>query len=430
MKLLFVGDLHLGSCSEEKELKARDGILKRAAEADLVIIGGDISDAGRPEQYARFIQYYSPIKDKCILIRGNHDMGNYFKTFQSWFPSDAKLNFHPGEYPVWIWTSNWFEMLNANTKCFSVQQHLPEPYNRIAQPPVIVVYDGLGPYYYIERGGVRLIVLDASTHRLDEPQQQWLKQTIDSSTLPVIMLLHTHIIPGGSHDDACCLLWDSGPMIQQLIHNEKVLGVFAAHLHFNSAWDWNGKKIVLTADRGVSRFIQVENGKITYIEPLDNQCRRDIPEGYRGMFDVTPLEPRYWCPDGVLARNTFWILKDKGFWDDVLPVRTHWGWHDPDGVGGLIWSLPPEFLPDKEMWFSVNFRSTTPWKLLLEENGVKTTVCQGEPGENLIATGSFGRGPNRPFRRVILQQDAPACGHATIYMALHDTPTPKFTPYH
>ena len=430
MKLLFVGDLHLGSCSEKKEQEVSEQLLRRAAEADLVVIGGDISDAGRPEQYARFIQYYSPIKEKCILVRGNHDMGNYMQTFQSWFPRDAKLNFHPGEYPVWIWTTNWFEMLNANTKCFSVQQKLPEPYNRIAQPPVIVVYDGLGPYYYIERGGVRFIVLDASTHRLDEPQQKWLKQTIDASSLPVIMLLHTHIIPGGSHDDACCLLWDSGPLIQQLIHNEKVLGVFAAHLHFNSAWDWNGKKIVLTADRGVSRFIEVKDGKITYIEPLDNQCRKDIPEGYRGMFDVTPLQLRYWSPDGVLARNTFWILKDNGFWDDALPVRTHWGWHEPEGRGGLIWSLPPEFLPDREIWFSVNFRSTTTWKLLLEENGVETVVCQGNPGDNLIATGSFGKGPNRPFRRVILQEDAPACGHATIYMALHDTPAPAFTPYH
>ena len=429
MRLLFVGDLHLGSRPEKEEEKACEQILKRAADADLVIIGGDLTDAGRPEQYARFIQLYSPIKEKCILVRGNHDMGNYMQTFQSWFPRDAKLNFHPGQYPVWIWTTYWFEMLNANTKCFSVQQKLPEPYNRLAQPPVIVVYDGLGPYYFFEKGGIRFIVLDSSTHRLDEPQQKWLKQTIDSSTLPVILFLHTHIMPGGSHDDACCMLWDSAPLIQQLIHNEKVIGIFSAHLHFNSAWDWHGKKIVLTGARGESRFIEVENGKISWIEPLGNQNRKDLPEAYRGMFDVSPLEVRYWCPDGVLARNTFWVMSDKGFWDDALPIQTHWGWHNPEGTGGLIWSLPPEFLPDKEMWFSVNFRSTTPWKLLLEENGVKKTVCRGNPGENLIATGSFGRGPNRPFRRVILQQDAPACGHATVYMALHDTPKPVFTPY-
>ena len=430
MKILYIGDLHIGSQSPEREKVISEQLIRRAEQADLVFVCGDLTDAGRPEQYARFIELYSPIKNKCMLLRGNHDMGDYMRTMQSWFPDNTELHFHPGEYPVWIWTTYWFEMLNANTKCFSMQQNLPEPYNRKAQPPVIVVYDGLGPYYYFEKVGIRFIVLDACTHRLGEQQQEWMKQTIESSELPVIIQLHTHIVPGGSPDDACCLLWDSGPLIQQLIHNEKVIGIFAAHLHFNSIWDWHGKKIVLTGALCESRFVEVENGKITWIEPLDNHSRKDFPEGYRGMFGEKPLEVRYWCPDGVLAKNTFWVMNDKGFWDDALKEQTHWGWYDPKGVGGLIWSLPPEFLPDQEMWFSVNFRSATPWKLLLEENGIRTTVCQGEPGDNLIATGSFGKGPCRPFRRVILQQDAPACGHATVYMALHDTLKPVFAPYH
>ena len=151
-----------------------------------------------------------------------------------------------------------------------------------------MVYDGQGPYFYFEKEGIRFIVLDASTHRLGEEQHQWLKETIESSRLPIIIQLHTHIIPGGSHDDACCLLWDSGPLLQQLIRNEKILGVFAAHLHFNSAWDFHGKKIVLTGARGESRFVEVENGKITRIEALGNQDRNDIPEGYRTLFDVPP----------------------------------------------------------------------------------------------------------------------------------------------
>ena len=263
MRILYIGDLHLGSGMPERERTISERLIKRAEQADLVFVCGDLTDAGRPEQYARFIELYSPIKDKCMLIRGNHDMGDYMKTMQSWFPRDTELHFHPGEYPVWVWTTNWFEMLNANTKCFSVQQHLPEPYNHKAQPPVSVVYDGLGPYYYFEKGGIRFIVLDASTHKLGEQQQEWMKKTIETSTLPVIIQLHTHIIPAGGPDDACCPLWDSGPLIRQLIHNDKVIGIFAAHLHFNSAWDWHSKKIVLTGALGESRFIEVENGKIT-----------------------------------------------------------------------------------------------------------------------------------------------------------------------
>ena len=430
MKILYIGDLHIGSKYKKSDRQISERLLRRAAEADLVFICGDLTDAGRSEQYECFKELYAPIKDKCILIRGNHDMGNYMHSMQSWFPPDVQLHFHPGEYPVWIWHTYWFEMLSANTKCFSGPQSLPEPYNRKAQPPVIVVYDGLGPYFYFEKEGIRFIVLDASTHRLGEEQHQWLKETIESSRLPIIIQLHTHIIPGGSHDDACCLLWDSGPLLQQLIRNEKILGVFAAHLHFNSAWDFHGKKIVLTGARGESRFVEGENGKITRIEALGNQDRTDIPEGYRTLFDVKPLEVRYWCPDGILADNTFWVMNDKGFWDDALPRQTHWGWYDPEGPGGLIWSLPPEFLPEKEVFFSVNFRSTTRWELLLEENGKETVVSRGEPGENLIAGGSFGCGPDRPFRRVILRQESPALGHACCYMALHDTPEAEFRPFH
>ena len=428
MKMLFVGDLHLGSRPEEEEASAREQILKRAREADIVVIGGDISDAGRPEQYDRFKEYYAPIKDKCILIRGNHDMGNYMQAFQSWFPAGTRQNFHPGAYPVWVWTTDWFEMLDANTKCFTSQQNLPEPYNRTAQPPVIVAYDGLGPYYFFEKAGFRFLVLDSSTHRLGEQQQKWLKETIDASTLPVIVMLHSHIMPAGLPYECACMLWDGAPLIHELIHNPKVLGVFSAHLHFNSTWDWNGKKIVITASRGASRFVHLEDGRISYIEPLDNINAPLSPRYDSARSEASPLDLHYWLPDGVLAENTFWVLKSKGFFDDPLRVM-HWGWHAPEGTGGLIWSLPPEFLPDKEIWFSVNFRSTTPWRLLLEENGVRTPVCQGEPGENLIATGSFGKGPGRPFRRVILEQAAPACGHAAVLMALHETPQPELRLY-
>ena len=430
MKILYIGDLHIGNYPYEKDLEISKKLIARAKAADFVIICGDLTDAGRPEQYKLFSELYEPIKEKCFLIRGNHDMGNYMEEMKSWFPDNLDIHFRKNEYPVWVWTTDWFEMLNANTKCFAVQQQLPAPYNIHAQPPTIVVYDGIGPYYYFDRGGVRFIILDASTHRLWEEQQKWLKETIDSSDLPVIIQLHTHIMPAGGPDDACCLLWDSAPLLQQLIHNEKVLGIFAAHLHFNSVWDWNGKKIMLVGAWGESRFVEIEDGKITYIEPLDNKSLTHYPEAYQGMFDVTPLELRYWFPDGILAPTTFWMRQSKGFWDDVLPTQTHWGWHNAEGDGGLIWSLPPEFLPDHEVWFSVNFNSTTPWQLVLEENGMEQIVCQGEAGERQIATGSFGCGPDRPFRRVILRQSAPALGHATCYMALHNTPEPEFRPFH
>jgi hypothetical protein len=68
-------------------------------------------------------------------------------------------------------------------------------------------------------------------------------------------------------------------------------------------------------------------------------------------------------------------------------------------------------------------------ELVLENNGKEEIVSRGDAGENLIATGSFGKGPIRPFRRVILRQKAPALGHASGFMALHETPVPEFRPY-
>ena len=190
-----------------------------------------------------------------------------------------------------------------------------------------------------------------------------------------------------------------------------------------------GKKIVLTGAYGESRFVEVENGKITYIEPLDNYARKNFPECYKTLLDENPLDLHYWCPDKVLVNNTFGVRKSSGFLDDSFQVKKHWGWYNPDGLGGLVWSIPPEFLPEQEVWFSVNFRSTTPWSLVLEENSKEIVVDKGDAGENIIATVFFCKGPVRPFYNVILKQEAFALGHATCYMALHYTPKSEFRLY-
>ena len=77
MKILYIGDLHIGKLSAEQEQQISENLIRRAGEADLVVVLGDLTNAGRPEQYERFIELYSPIKEKCVMVRGNHDMGNY-----------------------------------------------------------------------------------------------------------------------------------------------------------------------------------------------------------------------------------------------------------------------------------------------------------------------------------------------------------------
>lgn len=425
MKLLFIGDLHIGTYPYDQEKSVSERLLKRAADADFVILGGDMTQTGRPEEYDRLIELYAPIAAKCIPLRGNHDMGPFLSRIRPWIPSDAKVRFEAAAFPVWVWTTDWFQMLDANTKVFSSPQNLPEPYNRCAQPPIIVVQDGIGPYYFIERGGFRFIVLDASTHRLGEKQQAWLASTIESSRLPILILMHHSILPTGSVFDEA-MLWDRAPLIQYLIDEPRVLGVFCGHLHYNRSWDWHGKKIVATAERGASRFIELKDGKIASIEPLGNETGAGgrPSNAAKNVSAELPLELRYWWADGVLATNTFWSF-DEGLWDGW--ARAHWGWHDPKGPGGLSWSVPPEMLPEGEVWFGVNFRSTTPWELLLERGGTNEVVCKGEPGDNLMATGSYGR--DRRPARVILKQQAPSCGHASGYLVLDTKPVREFNRY-
>ena len=423
MKILYIGDLHVGSDSFENEQAICRRLLDRAAEADLVVLGGDLTNIGLPGQYDRLIELYAPLGAKCVPVRGNHDMGDFMRRMKPWLPAGAAPRFEPADYPVWIWTTDWFEMLASNTRCFAVQQRLPEPYNRLAQPPVIVVQDGIGPYYAFEREGFRFIVLDASTHRLGAAQQAWLADEIAASRLPVIILMHHNILPAGSRYDAA-MLWDRRPVLDHLIDDPRVLGVFSGHVHYNRIWDWHGKKIVTTAERGDSRFIELIDGKIASIEPVDNaRCNGRFRDRDSGQSEEQPLDLRYWWADGVLTPTTFWC-----FSDDLWLGRNNWGWHDPDGPGGLTWSVPPALMPHRETWFGVNFRSTTPWEVVIEKDGAAEVVGRGGPTDNQVVTASFGRDEHRSCR-VILKQQAPACGHASGYLALDCAPVQTLMRY-
>ena len=45
MRILYIGDLHLGSGTPETERKISERLIKRAEQADLVFVCGDLTDA-------------------------------------------------------------------------------------------------------------------------------------------------------------------------------------------------------------------------------------------------------------------------------------------------------------------------------------------------------------------------------------------------
>ena len=100
MKLLFIGDLHIGSYSLEKEQAICRRLLERAAQADMVVLGGDLTNIGLPEQYDRLIALYAPLGAKCVPLRGNHDMGACMSRIKAWIPSEIPK---PSKAPQKLW---------------------------------------------------------------------------------------------------------------------------------------------------------------------------------------------------------------------------------------------------------------------------------------------------------------------------------------
>ena len=117
------------------------------------------------------------------------------------------------------------------------------------QPPVVILYDGVGPYYVVEKAGYKFIVLDTCSWQLGKQQYDFLKREIASITGRVLIVLHHNILPTGSIYDSA-VLWDREPLLDLLLDKHKVLGVLSGHVHYNRVWDVQGKKVVTTADGG------------------------------------------------------------------------------------------------------------------------------------------------------------------------------------
>lgn len=57
-----------------KSLLSSDDVRQRLDSADVVLITGDITDSGAPEEWAFFLHEFDPWRKKLVLIPGNHDV--------------------------------------------------------------------------------------------------------------------------------------------------------------------------------------------------------------------------------------------------------------------------------------------------------------------------------------------------------------------
>jgi 3',5'-cyclic AMP phosphodiesterase CpdA len=320
--------------------------------------------------------------------------------------------------------ANWFQMIPNTYGRFDLPQSVSAPYDRMQQPPVVILYDGVGPYYAVEKDGYKFIVLDTCSWLLGDRQYAFLRREVANATGPVLIVLHHSILATGSIYDGA-VLWDREPLLELLVDEPKVLGVVSGHVHLNRVWDVRGKKVITTADRGWSRWITLDDGLITDIEPLGNTLYPGSGAIGACTADTNPERPfidRYEYPVEVIAPRSFTCYK-SGLW-----THEALGWDATDGPGGLDWRFRNLGAAADFSWFGLNFRSTTPWKVIVERDGNRVLAREGLPGDNVVITEPLDLTHFKTYK-VRLEQQAPACGHASPYLVFGAQPVKAFSPY-
>jgi 3',5'-cyclic-AMP phosphodiesterase len=147
-----------------------------ALDPDLVVVKGDLTDSGRPEQYEAFLRCYGRLGDRLYHVRGNHDA-----------ISDPDL----------------------------ARQGAP---------------------YAIEFDGVTLVVLDTTVPgrvggALPAEQRDWLETAASSTTAPVIVFGH-HPAWNGDTDYSLTPA-DGDALVELAARHENVVAYLAGHTHTN-----------------------------------------------------------------------------------------------------------------------------------------------------------------------------------------------------
>jgi 3',5'-cyclic AMP phosphodiesterase CpdA len=163
---------------------------------DLVIVTGDLTDRGLPEEYAEFRRVIAPIADRTVVLPGNHDR------------RDAL---------------------------------------RAALPDLIPGTPADGPLHYVVEGyPIRLIALDSLIEgsgrgRLGPGQLAWLDRTLgDAPDRPTVVALHHPPFSTGiDHVDAVGLE-DADALGTIVARHAQVERVIAGHVHRAMQRRWFG----------------------------------------------------------------------------------------------------------------------------------------------------------------------------------------------
>ena len=202
LKLIVLSDLHIvpeGELSHGLDTTERletgiDFVNRRHADADLIVVAGDLADRGEKAAYERLQASLAKFAQAPVLTLGNHDNVEVFVE-----------HFGP-------------DRVNAQTGKVD---------------------------HAIDRNGHRVIVLDTSVPgraggRLDKVQLAWLEQQLeDAADKPVIIVMHHNIAPFGVPTDGIIL--ENGEAFAELVSgNRNIRYVLSGHVHMSVSGNFRG----------------------------------------------------------------------------------------------------------------------------------------------------------------------------------------------
>jgi len=202
LKLVILSDLHivpegetsLGLDTTERLQHGIAAIHARHADADLVLVAGDLADHGDLASYERLKDVLSTLRLPLELTIGNHDDRPAFLTV------------------------------------FGAAQAAPTGFiDRV-----------------IDCKGYRIILLDSAIElgrhdgRLEAEQLDWLAARLDEAEdRPVIVVLHHHANPLSTAVDEI-ILQNGAELAEVLARHPDIRQVIAGHVHYTSTAIWHG----------------------------------------------------------------------------------------------------------------------------------------------------------------------------------------------
>lgn len=71
--IAHVSDLHLGRDRRTDASTARLAGALHQADVDVVLVTGDVTHRGRRSELAAFEAIFAPLRDRTVVVPGNHD---------------------------------------------------------------------------------------------------------------------------------------------------------------------------------------------------------------------------------------------------------------------------------------------------------------------------------------------------------------------